>query len=246
MRTDWTEPGPVGTIRGYHTANPSTGPGPHNIVTLQWGFSNGVPVAADMNGDGVTDIGLYVPQAGSDDTDFQAAGWYWLVSQGTPTPGGGTINTLQHAFNPAPFGTDLYFTFGNGQDLPLVGHWDPQLPTQASTLPATPAPTPTPVLTTTPVQSAPESSTATPTPTPTSTSISLTTASAGTLTPAPTPTPAPAPAPTPTKDKHTALEKKHKLDHRPKHNLTVVHKTDGATPISRKPPTFLGRRAKMN
>jgi hypothetical protein len=101
--------------------------GTHNIVTLQWGFaSNAVPVSADMNGDGVTDIGLYVPQCGSVNAGIQTAGWYWLVSQGMPVVG--TINTLAHAFNPSPFSNDLYFTFGIGNDLPLVGHWDPQLP----------------------------------------------------------------------------------------------------------------------
>jgi hypothetical protein len=205
--------------------------GVHNIVTLQWGFPNGVPVAADMNGDGVTDLGLYVPQTGSDDAGFQAAGWYWLVSQGTPSVG--TVNTLAHAFNPTPFGSDLYFSFGNGNDLPLVGHWDPQLPTPTSTATPTPPPTatptppPTPGLITPPAQSTTGNSTVTAPLTPT---------------------------PTPTKHKHSAVVKKHKLVHSPKHEvvhrlkhkLTAVHKTDAATHISRKPPTFPGRWAKNN
>ena len=123
--------------------------GVHNIVTLQSAFPPNksnvvVPVAADMNGDGVTDIGVYVPSAGSPSsgsqttTSFQPADWYWLVSQGTPVVG--TINTLAHAFNPSPFSNDLYFNFGNGNDLPLVGHWDPPLLTQTPS----PAPSPTP------------------------------------------------------------------------------------------------------
>ncbi len=131
--------------------------GVHDIVTLQWGFPpnksiNVVPVAADMNGNGVTDIGLYVPSTGSPDSgsqttaSFQAADWYWLVSTGTPVVG--TINTLNHPFNPTPFGNDLYYSFGNGNDLPLVGHWDPPLLPPAST--PTPAPTPTPTPTPTP------------------------------------------------------------------------------------------------
>ena len=89
--------------------------GAHKIVTLQWGFLNGVPVAADMNGDGVTDIGLYVPQSVNPDSSL-TSGWYWLVSQGTPAVG--TINTLAHPFNPSPFSNDLYFSFGNGVDSP--------------------------------------------------------------------------------------------------------------------------------
>ncbi len=104
--------------------------GVHNIVTLQSSLPNistAVPVAADMNGDGVTDIGLYVPQTGSDDAGFQTAGWYWLVSKGTPVVG--TINTLAHPFNPSPFSNDLFFSFGNGYDSPLAGHWDPPLTT---------------------------------------------------------------------------------------------------------------------
>ena len=140
----------------------------HDIVTLQWGFppnkdTTVVPVAADLNGDGVTDIGLYVPATGTPSsgsqttTSFQAADWYWLVSTGTPVVG--TINTLAHAFNPSPFGNDLYYSFGDGNDLPLVGHWDPQLPIPTSTPTPTPTPTPAPTPTPTPA----------PTPTPTST-----------------------------------------------------------------------------
>src|SRR5262249_46091962 len=104
--------------------------GVHNIVTFQSGFPDKTahPVTADMNGDGVTDIGLYVPQSVNPDSSL-TSGWYWLVSQGTPVVG--TINTLAHAFNPSPFSNDLYFSFGNGVDLPIVGHWDPQLPTAA-------------------------------------------------------------------------------------------------------------------
>ena len=159
--------------------------GVHDIVTLQWGFppnkdTTVVPVAADMNGDGVTDIGLYVPSTGSPSqgsqttTAFQEADWYWLVSQGTPVVG--TINTLAHAFNPTPFGSDLHFSFGNGNELPLVGHWDRPGPTPTLT------PTPTPTLT------------LTPTPTPTPTLIATPTPAS---TPTPTPTPAPTPTPTP-------------------------------------------------
>jgi hypothetical protein len=68
-----------------------------------------------MNGDGVTDIGLYVPQSVNPDSSLPS-GWYWLVSQLTPAVG--TINTLAHAFNPSPFSNDLYFSFGNGVDSP--------------------------------------------------------------------------------------------------------------------------------
>ncbi len=142
--------------------------GVHDIVTLQWGFPNdasAVPVAADLNGSGITDIGLYVPMTaspsqGSQTTaSFQPADWYWLVSTGTPVVG--TINTLNHPFNPTPFGNDLYYTFGNGNDLPLVGHWDPPLlpPTSTSTSTPTSTPTPTQVLIAPTVEVAPANAT---------------------------------------------------------------------------------------
>jgi hypothetical protein len=144
--------------------------GVHNIVTFQWGFPNAMmahPVTADMNGDGVTDIGLFVPLSQNPDSSL-TSGWYWLVSQGTPVVG--TINTLAHAFNPSPFSNDLYSSFGNGVGLPLVGHWDPQLP--APTPAPLPAPAPTPVSPTPTSAPAPlpaPAPTATPTPTATST-----------------------------------------------------------------------------
>jgi hypothetical protein len=104
------------------------GPGPHNIVTINFGFP-GVgarPVAADLNGDGITDIGLFVPgQQGS--TPDVTVDWYWLQSTGTPIVG--TVNTLNHAFSPTPLGNDQFFQFGNSQALPLVGIWDPPVDT---------------------------------------------------------------------------------------------------------------------
>ena len=80
------------------------------------------------------------------------------MSTGTPVVG--TIDTLNHPFNPTPFGNDLYYTFGDGFDLPLVGHWDPPLLPPAST------PTPTTTTTTTPTPA--------PTPTPTPTQVLIT------------------------------------------------------------------------
>jgi Dockerin type I domain len=47
----------------------------------------------------------------------------------------GDVNTLNHAFQPAPFGNDLYALFGNAAALPIVGNFDP--PTTSS-LPSSP------------------------------------------------------------------------------------------------------------
>ena len=128
--------------------------GVHDIVTLQWGFPNNgntsvVPVAANMNGSGVTSIGLAVSQNGPGPNNAQLqTAFYFLVPTGTPVVG--TINTLAHPFNPTPFGSDLYYDFGNGFAMPvagnefampLVGHWDPPLLPPASTPTSTPTPT---------------------------------------------------------------------------------------------------------
>ncbi len=127
---------------------PLTHPG--ITTTFRWGFA-GVqerPVAKDMNQDGVTDIGLYVPVSLSS-AITPGNNWFFLVSQGTPVVG--TINTLNHAFSPldnaldpgkSTSGNDLYFTFGNGFFQPIVGIWDPPAAsTGVDTTPLLPAPT---------------------------------------------------------------------------------------------------------
>ncbi len=116
----------------FFDLNPLGG-GPHVLTTLAWGVAgvNERPVAADMNRDGVTDIGLFAPnRAGV--TPAGTAEWYFLLSTGTPVAG--TINTLNHAFDPAPLGNDLFFRFGDDRSLPVVGNFDP--PINVSTLPA--------------------------------------------------------------------------------------------------------------
>jgi hypothetical protein len=93
-------------------------------ATIAFGFPTlrERPVAADMNRDGVTDIGLYVPRS-DNSSETLAADWYFLVSQGTPTAG--SVNTLNHAFNQTPFSNDRYFTFGDSFNSPIVGNFDP-------------------------------------------------------------------------------------------------------------------------
>ena len=77
---------------------------------LVWGFPGVLdrPVATDMDQDGIDDIGLWVPRNGAQD-NRPIAEWYFLISD-DPTGAQrvtGTINTLDHPFEPVPFGNDL-------------------------------------------------------------------------------------------------------------------------------------------
>jgi hypothetical protein len=100
--------------------------------TLIWGFPGVLdrPVAADMDQDGIDDIGLWVPRNNAQNP-LAVAEWYFLVSNDrivTDQPVkrvAGSIVTLNHPFEPTPFGHDLYAEFGNEQALPLVGNFDP-------------------------------------------------------------------------------------------------------------------------
>lgn len=94
-------------------------------IQFQWGFSGVLerPVAADMDQDGIDDIGLWVPRDSTQDPQ-QRAEWFFLLS-GLSDRTDGTIASLNHAFTPVPFGNDLYAEFGDEQALPIVGNFDP-------------------------------------------------------------------------------------------------------------------------
>jgi hypothetical protein len=85
------------------------------------------PVAADMDGDGITDVGLWVPdRAGA--ADDKAGEWYWLLSDdfnGSKRVNGDLKKTLDHEFSPSPLGQDLFGRFGNSFAVPVVGNFDP-------------------------------------------------------------------------------------------------------------------------
>lgn len=99
-------------------------------VKFDFGFT-GVrerPFAADFDGDGIDDIGLWVPDR-SGATPVELAEWYILNSGGSPltdriensmVTGRSTIH-----FTPRPFGNDLYAQFGDNFALPVVGNFDP-------------------------------------------------------------------------------------------------------------------------
>ena len=101
-----------------------------------------IPVAADMDRDGITDVGLYVPD-GTGATGTPTSQWFWLVSgdPATDTSGNrltqlrqtGTVNVLasRAALPFSPFspslGGNLYAAFGNTYAEPVVGNFDPPL-----------------------------------------------------------------------------------------------------------------------
>ncbi|MBI2823592.1 MAG: pre-peptidase C-terminal domain-containing protein [Planctomycetia bacterium] len=99
-------------------------------ATINFGFI-GVrerPVAADMDKDGIDDLGLWVPDR-SGAVPSEGAEWFFLVSN---DPDGefrvfNTVNTLDHPYKPVPFGKDLFFQFGDDFAIPVVGNFDPPL-----------------------------------------------------------------------------------------------------------------------
>lgn len=98
------------------------------------GLANGLstkltrPVAADLDGDGITDVGLFMPNQ-TNPAKYQA-NWFMLVSN---DPFGdnriiGTVNTLNHPFqsNQFPGGSgDFSATYGSSKALPILGNFDP-------------------------------------------------------------------------------------------------------------------------
>jgi len=96
-----------------------------------FGFAgdNARPVAADMNGDGVTDLGLYIRAHAN-----VPGGFYFLVSDPAVPLSTGSLASLNHTFDPLPRTNplsanpsihDLYFKFLDTGAYPLVGNFDP-------------------------------------------------------------------------------------------------------------------------
>ena len=103
-------------------------------------FSNGVPgsqtslfpgvlerpFAGDFNLDGITDIGLMVPNRDGASPGNSTAEYYIfqsIASAAVP----GTAAALNHQFAPKPLGVDLYAQFGTNVAVPLVGNFDPPI-----------------------------------------------------------------------------------------------------------------------
>jgi hypothetical protein len=119
--------------------------------TLVWGFPGVLdrPVAADMDQDGIDDLGLWVPR-NSATPPRDLSEWYFLLSNDFSDVNGdgnasgglqrvtGTIVTLDHPFEPVPFGNDLYAEFGDDLALPIVGNFDPPVDSTSDSEPIDP------------------------------------------------------------------------------------------------------------
>jgi len=113
-------------------------------ATINWGFPGvgEIPLAADMDGDGITDIGLWVPgRAGTVPQD--TAEEYFLLSNdfnavtGLPNNTGlsdpnAAFQLLNHPFNTFPLGHDLYANLLDEYATPIVGNFDPPLAPSAA------------------------------------------------------------------------------------------------------------------
>ena len=105
-----------------------------HVKTINFGFigTRERPVAADMDMDGITDLGLWVPDRTG--TVPQGSGeWYWLMSNQLKATNAarlalvGTIDALNHPFSEVPLGHDLHAVFGDQFAVPVVGNFDPPL-----------------------------------------------------------------------------------------------------------------------
>ncbi len=111
-------------------------------AVLTWGFPGVLdrPIAADMDQDGIDDIGLWVPGDGAS-VPRETAGWRFLVSNDFSAPGVPAVHTpftiarLNHPFSPAPFGHDIFAEFGDELALPIVGNFDPPAAAAAASQP---------------------------------------------------------------------------------------------------------------
>ncbi len=124
---------------GTQPGGPGTQPAWSGSIdaTIHWGLpgTSELPVAADMDKDGIADIGLFVP-ARAATLPISSGNWYFLISNDFDKDfrGGKQVTALDHPFSPAPLGNDLFAQFGDAFALPVVGNFDPPITTP--TLPA--------------------------------------------------------------------------------------------------------------
>lgn len=96
------------------------------------------PFAGDFNLDGITDIGLLVPNR--DGATPPSGSEFYIIQSIASAAAPGTAAALNHQFSPTPLGVDLYGQFGTNVAVPLVGNFDP--PVTPNTYPGPAASTP--------------------------------------------------------------------------------------------------------
>ncbi len=84
------------------------------------------PFAGDFNLDGITDIGLMVPNRDGASPSTSTAEFYIFQSIASAAVRG-TAAALNHQFSPSPLGVDLYAQFGTNVSVPIVGNFDPPI-----------------------------------------------------------------------------------------------------------------------
>ncbi len=97
-------------------------------AVINWGLPGTAdkPVAADMDQDGIDDIGLWLPER-TGTLPLENGHWEFLISNDFAMEhrGGNQVNALNHPFSPTPLGHDIFAQFGDAFALPIVGNFDP-------------------------------------------------------------------------------------------------------------------------
>lgn len=129
------------TTNTFYISATNSGGGPTNpIQTFSFRIGNGFPflgarerpVAGDLDGDGLDELGLFVPDRSGIPVQ-EAAEWYLFSSI---APDGNSVGVLNRDFRsefgfnvvdfvPKPFGHDIFAQFGDEFALPIVGNFDP-------------------------------------------------------------------------------------------------------------------------
>lgn len=110
------------TNRDGQTDDTLTVTGPLNTVTE-------IPVAGDLNLDGIDDLGLRVTNRQGSPTP-NIAEWYFWISDVT---GQALPHNLFQPFAPDPLGNDLFAAFGDYFSLPIIGNFDPPVSASVGT-----------------------------------------------------------------------------------------------------------------
>ncbi len=118
-------------------------------ATINWGFPGvgEIPLAADMDGDGITDIGLWVPGHAGTVPQDSAEEFFLLSNDFNPTTGlpnntgltdpNAAFQLLNHPFATFPLGHDLYANLLDEFATPIVGNFDPPLSPAPSSVDST-------------------------------------------------------------------------------------------------------------